>query len=137
MSINHWFAPIASLFIQVSLHWQILNSNDCPSTLRSQKFHYMCQLLLAWFLAFCSVQAKNEKTSPGEMWGRNEWQKCDHPLCEPPFSLRSSPLKSFVVQSLIYVQLFSSSWTTALQVPVYHYLPEFPHIYVHWASDAI
>ena len=70
MSINHWFALIPSVFIQVSLHEQILNSNDCPSTLRSQKFHYICQLLLVWFLAFCSVQLKNKQTCPGEMWGR-------------------------------------------------------------------
>ena len=51
------------------------------------------------------------------MWnvGQDEWQKMWASPLEPPFSLRSSPLKSFivVVQSLSHVQLFSSSWTTA------------------------
>ena len=105
MSINHWFALIPSVFIQVSLHGQILNSNDCPSTLRSQKFHCICQLLLAWFLAFCSVQLKNKQTSPGEIWGRMNDKNVTITSVSPPSLLDLHP-------SNLWLLLFSHSFVS-------------------------
>ena len=42
-------------------------------------------------------------------------------------------------QSLSRVQLFATPRTAARQpgFPVFHYLPEFVHIHVHWASDVV
>ena len=121
MSINHWFSLIPSVFIQVSLHGQILNSNDCPSTLRSQKFHCICQLLLAWFLAFCSVQLKNKQTSPGEIWGRMNDKNVTITSVSPPslLDLHPSNLSFSLMLILLVVSEYFKLLITLISVSGY------------------